>query len=104
MPRKPYMQQLAETIDPNAHTYNLCTICGEKSNFSLGNAIRWETRNGGVCNGCVTTHRGRWKKENYTSAYLKKKAKQILEKQPEEQITMEDIFKVRAMLKGESKF
>ena len=86
-------------INANSPTYNLCTICGTESDFTQGKAIRWRVRNGGVCDSCVTEYRGRSKKQNFTSEYLKKKAKQLLEK---EEITVNDILKVRSILKGES--
>lgn len=94
------MRKLAELdVNPKSPTYNLCTICGKESDFTEGKAIRWRVRNGGVCDGCVTEYRDRNKKKDFTSDYLKKKAKQILEK---DEVTVKDILKVRALLRGES--
>jgi len=88
-------------IDKNAPTYNMCTICGEQANLEQGKAIRWDTRNGGVCDPCVVEYRTRGKKSNYTSDYLKKKA-QALFPEKKDEITVSDILRVRSILKGES--
>ena len=88
-------------IDKNAFTYNMCTICGNQAELEQGKAIRWDTRNGGVCEPCVLEYRDRAKKSTYTSEYLKKKAqaKELFPKE-EEEITVHDILKVRSILKG----
>lgn len=82
----------------------MCTICGAGAcDFTEGVAIKWDVAKGGACNPCVSSYRSSWKKKTYTSAYLLRKERLLMESNKTDDVTLADILRVRSLLKGSNK-
>lgn len=91
-------------IDENDPFEFMCTICGEGAcDFYQGVAIKWDVAKGGACDSCVSSLRAIRKKKGYTSAYLLRKERLLMESNKTDDVTVADIMRVRALLKGSSK-